>query len=173
MLCVVHQPTNIGLHDRCDGFEERFTGTVERWSPTSVETDIDDLEGPACGGQCRWGARALFGLRHRGADRHLPDQMLMIPAATFGWSRLIGELVAEGRMMFTILDHPELQPYLAAVASVIAERLRIDPGAYFNGAQLLIRPTIAGADGDASSARRADSAGVRANVRRSLVAGVG
>ncbi len=47
-----------------------------------------------------------------------------IPTATFGWSRLIDELVAEGRMMSTILDHPELQPYLAAVASVSLRRCR-------------------------------------------------
>ncbi len=47
-----------------------------------------------------------------------------IPTATFGWSRLIGELVAEGRMMFTILDHPELQPYLAAVGTVSLRRWR-------------------------------------------------
>ena len=44
VLCVIHQPNNIGLHDRCDGFEERFSGSVERWSPTSPETDTEDLE---------------------------------------------------------------------------------------------------------------------------------
>ena len=145
VLCVVHQPNNIGLHDRCDGFEERFTGTVERWSPTSVETDIDDLKARLAEGN----VDAVLALS---SDAGTAVRIVIylsksdIPAATFGWSRLIGELVAEGRMMFTILDHPELQPYLAAVASVIAERLRIDPGAYFNGAQLLIRPTIARAE---------------------------
>ena len=145
VLCVVHQPTNIGLHDRCDGFEERFSGTVERWSPTSVETDIDDLEARLAEGN-------VDGVLALSSDSGTVVRIVIfltdadVPAATFGWSRLIGELVAEGRMMFTILDHPELQPYLAAVASVIAERLRVDPGAYFNGAQLLIRPTIAGAE---------------------------
>ena len=145
VLCVIHQPTNIGLHDRCDGFEERFTGTVERWSPTSVETDIDDLKARLAEGN----VDAVLALS---SDSGTAVRIVIylsksdIPAATFGWSRLIGELVAEERMMFTILDHPELQPYLAAVASVIAERLRVDPAAYFNGAQLLIRPTIAGAE---------------------------
>ena len=145
VLCVIHQPNNIGLHDRCDGFEERFTGTVERWSPTSVETDIDDLKARLAEGN----VDAVLALS---SDSGTAVRIVIylsksdIPAATFGWSRLIGELVSEGRMMFTILDHPELQPYLAAVASVIAERLRVDPGAYFNGAQLLIRPTIAGAE---------------------------
>ena len=145
VLCVIHQPTNIGLHDRCDGFEERFSGTVERWSPTSTETDIDDLEARLAEGD-------VDGVLALSSDSGTVVRIVIfltdadIPTATFGWSRLIGELVAEGRMMFTILDHPELQPYLAAVASVMAERLRIDPGAYFNGAQVLIRPTIADAE---------------------------
>ena len=163
VLCVIHQPNNIGLHDRCDGFEERFTGTVERWSPTSVETDVDDLKARLAEGN----VDAVLALS---SDSGVAVRIVIylsrsdIPAATFGWSRLIGELVAEERMMFTILDHPELQPYLAAVASVIAERLRIDPGAYFNGAQLSIRPTIAGRRGHASPARLPDSAGVTAKA---------
>ncbi len=123
MLCVIHQPTNIGLHDRCDGFEERFSGSVERWSPTSVETDIEDLEARLAEGD----VDAVLALS---SDSGTVVRIVIfltdadIPTATFGWSRLIGELVAEGRMMFTILDHPELQPYLAAVASVSLRRCR-------------------------------------------------
>ncbi|MXY86563.1 MAG: hypothetical protein F4Y95_08790 [Chloroflexi bacterium] len=49
-------------------------------------------------------------------------------------------------MMFTILDHPELQAYMSTVAAVMAERWRLDPVTYFNGMSLLIRPQIADAD---------------------------
>ena len=48
--------------------------------------------------------------------------------------------------MFAIFDHPEIQSYLAAVGALFTERLRIDPASYFNGAQMLITPTIVNAE---------------------------
>ena len=95
VLCVIHQPNNIGLHDRCDGFEERFSGSVERWSPTSPETDTEDLEARLAEGN----VDAVLALS---SDAGTAVRIVIylsksdIPTATFGWSRLIGELVAEG-----------------------------------------------------------------------------
>ena len=144
-LCIIHEPNNVGLHNRCDGLEETFNGTVERWSPTSDETVIEELETRLTEGN----VDAVLALSSNSGVAiriviFLSDAD--IPAATFGWTRLISELVSEGRMMFAIFDHPELQPYLAAVGSLIVERLRIDPEGYFNSTQLLIKPMITDAE---------------------------
>lgn len=144
-LCVIHEPNNQGLHDRCDGLEETFEGEVERWSMTDRELTVSELSGrleegdvsavlglsSSIGVQVR---RAIYGT---GADAQ---------GATFGFSRTIAEYVADGRLMFAIFDHPEIQSYLAAVGAYTVERWRIDPGAYFNSAQMLIEPTIVDAE---------------------------
>ena len=154
-LCIIHEPNNVGLHDRCNGLEETFDGTVERWSPTSDETVIEELD-------ARIGEGDVDAALALSSDTGIAVRIVVflsdadVPAATFGWSRLIGELVAEGRMMFAIFDHPELQPYLAAVGSLIVERLRIDPEGYFNSTQLLIQANGHRCRGDASPARLVD-----------------
>ena len=144
-LCIIHEPNNVGLHNRCDGLEETFNGAVERWNPTSDETVIEELEARLTEGN----VDAVFALSSNSGVAVRIVVFLSdadIPAATFGWTRLISELVSEGRMMFAIFDHPELQPYLAAVGSLIVERLRIDPEGYFNSTQLLIKPMITDAE---------------------------
>lgn len=140
LLCVIHEPENQGLHDRCDGLEEAFAGTVERWSMIDRETTVEELHARLREGDVN-GVLALsssVGIESRRAvfryDRSLP-------LASFGFSRQIAEHVVDGRMMFAIFDHPEIQSYVAAVGTLLVERLRIDPMAYFNSTQLLITPT--------------------------------
>ncbi len=145
VLCIIHEPNNIGLHDRCNGLEEQFNGTVERWSPTSNDSVVEELEARIAEGD----VDAVLALS---SDSGVAVRIVIwlsdadVPAATFGWTRLISELVSEGRMMFSIFDHPELQPYLAAVGSLLVERLRVDPAGYFNSTQLLIKPMVTDAE---------------------------
>lgn len=145
LLCVIHEPENQGLHDRCDGLEEAFAGTVERWSMTDRETTVEELHARLREGDVN-GVLALsssVGVESRRAvfryDRSLP-------LASFGFSRLIAEHVVDGRMMFAIFDHPEIQSYIAAVGTLLVERLRIDPMAYFNSTQVLITPAAVNAE---------------------------
>lgn len=145
LLCVVHEPENQGLRDRCDGLAEAFEGTVERWSMTDRETTVEELFARLSEGDVN-GVLALsssVGVESRQAvfryDRNLP-------LASFGFSRLIAEHVVDGRMMFAIFDHPEIQSYVAAVGTLLVNRLRIDPMAYFNSTQVLITPTAVNAD---------------------------
>ncbi len=145
ILCVIHEPANQGLHDRCDGLEASFSGTVERWSMNDRETTVSELHERLSVGDVDGviGLSSSIGVEVRSAifqyDRRLP-------AATFGFSRTIAEYVSDGRLMFAIFDHPEIQSYLAAVGALFTERLRIDPASYFNGAQMLITPTIVNAE---------------------------
>ena len=144
-LCVMHEPNNSGLLDRCAGLAEGFAGTVERWSPSGPTELAAELQTRLEAGD----VSAVLGLSSssgRAVRRAVYRSELEISAATFGWSRSIAELVADGRLMFAILDHPELQSYLAAVGALVVERLRLDPAGYFNGAQLLIGPKVVGAE---------------------------
>lgn len=145
VLCVIHEPENQGLHDRCDGLEESFPGTVERWSMSDRTTTVEELAARLREGDVNavLGLSSSIGVEVRSAIfRTRAD----VRAATFGFSRTIAEYVSDGRLMFAIFDHPEIQSYLAAVGTLLAERLRIDPAAYFNSSQMLIVPTIINAE---------------------------
>ena len=145
MLCVLHEPHNVGLHDRCNGFEEVYQGSVERWSAEDPEAVWDQLAARLGAGdisailtlsvQSAWDARVTRALH--GID---------VEIAAFGFSVGLAQSVADESVMFSILDHPEMQAYLSTVASVIANRWRLDPVTYFDGMSLLIRPQIADAE---------------------------
>ena len=144
-LCVIHEPNNVGLHERCEGFEETYRGDVERWSAEDPAAARGELAARLDEGDIRatltlsvhsaWDARIV---NNRRAEP--------VPLAAFGFSVGLARGVLDGSVMFTILDHPELQAYMSTVAAVMAERWRLDPVTYFNGMSLLIRPQIADAD---------------------------
>ena len=145
VLCVIHEPENQGLHDRCDGLAETFSGTVERWSMTDRETTVEELHERLDEGDVSavLGLSSSIGVEVRSA---IFGSRLDVKGATFGFSRTVAEYVSDGRLMFAIFDHPEIQSYLAAVGALLTERLRIDPLAYFNSTQMLITPTIVNAE---------------------------
>lgn len=145
VLCVVHEPENQGLHDRCDGLTESFNGTVERWTMTDRDTTVEELHARLDEGDVSavLGLSSSIGAQVRSA---IFDSRLNVKGATFGFSRTVAEYVSDGRLMFAIFDHPEIQSYLAAVGALLTERLRIDPMSYFNSAQMLITPTIVNAE---------------------------
>ncbi len=145
VLCVIHEPDNQGLHDRCDGLEDTFNGTVERWSMTDRQSTVAELADRLREGDVSavLGLSSSIGTEVRSAIFRTRSG---VQGATFGFSRTIAEYVADGRLMFAIFDHPEIQSYLAAVGALIAERLRIDPLAYFNSSQMLITPTVVDAE---------------------------
>lgn len=153
VLCVIHEPDNIGLHQRCDGFEDTYAGEVERWSaedPADVWGELtarlqqDDLSAVlTLSVHSAWDVRNV---------RAIHD--IDIDIAAFGFSVGLARDILDGTVMFTILDHPELQAYLSAAAAVMANQWRLDPTTYFNGMSLLIQPQI----GDAAYMQRVTDA---------------
>lgn len=119
-------PLTLRIPDRVDeaaGVEAAYIGAVERI----------EIAG--------WDAlRALLESRVARAIHEID-----VPIAAFGFNVGLASSVIEGTVIFTILDHSEMQAYLSTVASVMADRWRLDPVAYFNGMSLLIRPQIADA----------------------------
>ena len=144
-LCILHEPNNVGLHERCDGFEETYQGDVERWSaenPSRVRSELRDrLDEEDVSAMLTLSVHSAWDARivnwRRGE---------IVPVAGFGFSVGLARGVLDESVMFTILDHPELQAYMSTVAAVMAERWRLDPVTYFDGASLLIRPQIADAE---------------------------
>ncbi|MCY3733869.1 MAG: hypothetical protein OXG42_06275, partial [Chloroflexi bacterium] len=128
-----------------DGLEDTFNGTVERWSMIDRQSTVAELANRLREGDVSavLGLSSSIGTEVRSAIFRTRSG---VQGATFGFSRTIAEYVADGRLMFAIFDHPEIQSYLAAVGALIAERLRIDPLAYFNSSQMLITPTVVDAE---------------------------
>lgn len=141
LLCIVHEPENTGLLERCAGLEERFGGTVERWTPNAGSSVLSQLRTRLIAGDVD-AALALSASMGASLSYVLRVSELDMPAATFGWCHCVLEQNADAGLLFTILDHPELQSYLATVAAYMVERLRIDPTTYFNSARLVVTPTI-------------------------------
>ncbi len=144
VLCVIHEPNNVGLHDRCNGLEETYRGSVERWSAENPAAVRDELAQRLGDGDIS----AILTLSvHSAWDARITRIVhdIDVPIAAFGFSVGLARSVIDGSVMFSILDHPEVQTYMSAVASVMAERWRLDPVVYFNGMSLLIRPQIADA----------------------------
>ena len=147
VLCVIHEATNVGLEERCDGLEATYAGPVERFRTGALAAQdrnqaiIDRLS--------EGGVEAILALSVLSAfdvEIALWRSELDVPRATFGFSLGTMRRVAGGRMLFAIPDHPELQSYLASSATLLVDRLRIDPMLYFNGARMLIEPMIFGAE---------------------------
>ena len=145
VLCVIHEPNNVGLHDRCNGFEEVYQGSIERWSAEDPAAVFDELGARLGEGD----VSAILTLSVDSAWRARVTRAIHevdVPIAAFGFSVGLAQSVIDGSVMFSIIDHPEIQTYLSLVASVIAERWRLDPVLYFDGMSLLISPQIADAE---------------------------
>lgn len=144
VLCMIHEPNNVGLHDRCNGLDQTYRGSVERWSAENPAAVRDELAQRLGDGDIS----AILTLSvHSAWDARITRIVhdIDVPIAAFGFSVGLARSVIDGSVMFSILDHPEVQTYMSAVASVMAERWRLDPVVYFNGMSLLIRPQIADA----------------------------
>ena len=145
LLCIIHEPNNHGLLERCDGLEEAFNGTVERWTMTDRTATGAELYARLQAGDVD-GVLALSTDIGQIANQVLSHIERQIPLATFGFSLTIADRVADGQILFAIFDHPEVQSYFTTIGAFLAERFRIDPSTYLNSSQLLITPTVTNAE---------------------------
>lgn len=144
VLCIIHEETNVGLEERCDGLEQTYAGTVERFSAIGYFGYRQIQERLSEGG-----VDAILSLSIGSSTNVLIAQYLgetEVPHATFGFSLGTARRVADGRMLFAVIDHPEIQSYMAAASALMVERFRFDPALYFDGLRVLIQPMIADAD---------------------------
>lgn len=108
ILCVVHEPVNIGLEDRCDGLESEYGGSVAR-----VPIPVGSLTDPTAAGTAIGGALA----EHQAAGVVVLNAELINTAigtvqslqsdakvGAIGRSDAALVLVYEGHMLFAIDD---------------------------------------------------------------------
>lgn len=147
ILCIIHEETNVGLEERCDGLEASYQGAVERFRTGSLAPEVRFQSIMA-----RLNAGGVDAILALSVDSAFDVEIAMffgqlnIPRATFGFSLGTLRRVASQRVMFTVHDHPELQSYMASGATLMVDRFRIDPSLYFNGVRVLIEPMIFGAE---------------------------
>ncbi len=152
ILCIIHEPNNIGLQERCEGLAATYAnGEVENWTYEGRDADEAVLERASQGD-----IAAVLALSDSvGLDilfAQWPDPE--VPLATFGFNLGFAKWVEEGKIMFAIYDHPLVQTYLGVMGALLIERMRLDPVTLFNGMAMLIEPQIA----DAEQMRRVTNA---------------
>ena len=146
VLCILHEPKNVGLEARCDGFEATFAGSVERWYPTDQwNLPFDLLRRIDAGGVD--GVLSLSIDTSHNVWYILTVSGTELPQAGFGFGLGTARRIAAGEIMFTIIDHPEIQAYVATALAHLLERFRIDPSLYYGGAAIEIEPLVLGQEG--------------------------
>ena len=152
--CVIHEARNVGLEERCDAIDETYTGgTVTRVRAHTPElldeyaadlaADPDDQTADANisgiialnGNTSRW---ALDAAQAAGLDD-------LFIAGFSGGKDLLAPLML-GRMQFLLWDLPAIQGMLAV--NLLLSPLFLAGGntTEMGGAQILIEPTLIGAD---------------------------
>ena len=143
VLCILHEPRNVGLEARCDGFASTYAGQTERWRASSQAQLFYEL-------LARVEAGNVDGLLSLSVSTAFQVWLLEqfdvhdLPHASFGYDITSAHRVVNGEMMFVVVDHPELQAYVATALLHMFDRFRIDPVHYFGGAAIVIEPLIVG-----------------------------
>ncbi|MDE2746117.1 MAG: substrate-binding domain-containing protein [Chloroflexota bacterium] len=165
ILCVIHEPDNIGLQERCEGLAATYAnGEIETWSYEGRDAADAVLERYAQGD-----IGAVMALSDTVGSAVLraqwPDPE--VPLATFGFNLGFAKWVEEGKIMFAIYDHPLVQTYLGVMGALLIERMRLDPVTLFNGMAMLIEPQIA----DAEQMRRVTNALIPQEIQDRYLSG--
>ena len=149
ILCIIHEPNNVALAERCDGLAAAYDrGEVEQLPIYAA--DVDDTRaraGIVAGRLARGGVGAVLTL---GADAALPTLLAIqgtradVRFGAVGFNGVTYEFSARGVIDFIIWDQPMVQGYLSTMALILAEQLRIDAAGWFAGARLTIDPQLFG-----------------------------
>ena len=153
VLCVIHETDNVGLRQRCEGLDDGYAGEVEQIfvdieGPEDVDAVQGDLEEQISAG----GIGGVVTLNHDTGMATLAAVEALesdVAVASFGFSDDLAAAVREGKMLFLVWDHPVVQGYLAVSAMALAFSLELsdlNSEVFFNGAKILIEPTLADQD---------------------------
>jgi simple sugar transport system substrate-binding protein len=137
VLCLVHEAQNVGLTERCEGLDETY-GEVETLSvadgfnPLSERLAVGDV-----------GAVVLLNAADsRPVAETIEDSGVSPTLAVIGFDASVAVLLLADRITFAVWDHGILQGYLAVALAALADTAFLRPDLVFNGAQLLIEPSI-------------------------------
>lgn len=145
ILCVIHEPGNIGLSERCEGLDAAYEGGSVEVFPVYAS------EGLASGVQLlarrlgEGGVSAVFTLSSdaaSGANLAISQAQSDAQLATVGLSSSVYQLALQGRLTFVVWDLPILQTYLSVASMLLADQMQIRPAEWFGSPRLLIEPRL-------------------------------
>ena len=145
ILCVIHEPDNIALGERCNGLDAAYDGGSVEQFPIYESDDVQGRARLLAQRLVQGGVGAIFTL---GADAARPAILSLratqdeVKIGAVGLSGETYEASVRGPIDFVIWDQPELQGYLATAAMLLSEHMVIDPAGWFGGARLTIEPQI-------------------------------
>ena len=136
ILCVVHEPANVGLEERCEGLEDGYHGQVERLSV--AQTGVADIAGSTSTLSARLSAASdqaevvgivtlntQIGLAARDA---IADAGSSAVLATFDQNSDVLRAIKDGEILFAIDTLPANQSWYALVSLLVTafseERVR-------------------------------------------------
>lgn len=136
-LCLVHEPANVGLTERCEGLAE----THEQVEALSTVDGLGSLERRLAEG----GVAAAILLRAADIDAVLEitqSASAQPLVAAIGFDAAVALPMLSGQVSFIVWDHGMLQGYLAVALAALAENSFVLPDVLLNHAELLIEPRI-------------------------------
>lgn len=149
ILCIIHEPTNRGLEQRCDSLEATYdAGDVVR--VRIAESDLSDTDAIAAaltdsiGGAIALNANTAYAMSQAIAADH-PDVVLGAVSADF--PRPLAMLATDG-LDFVLWSHALEQGYHAVTALLFAHGTPFprEVGLFAEATQLTIQPTVITAD---------------------------
>lgn len=146
VLCVIHEPGNIGLAERCEGLEETYEdGSVEVFPIYQATGDWEGAAELIMTRLAEGGVGAVFTLSSDAAEvaidairRAQSDVML----ATVGFSGGVYQAALLGNVRFVIWDQPILQAYLSVASMLLADHMQVRPAEWFGSPRVLIEPKL-------------------------------
>ena len=161
LLCIIHEPTNRGLEQRCDSLDETYTnGEVTRLRVA----DSDDIVGAIAvalteniGGAIALNANTAYDLADAAGDDH-PD--IVLAAVSADVPRPLA-MLNTGRLDFVLWSHALEQGYLAITALLYAHGTPLSPNSGFfdQATQITIQPSVLTAETVANVLEQGSEAG--------------
>ena len=153
LLCVIHEPTNRGLEERCDSLEANYEGgeVVRLRLSESGDDDVTTIAAAATaeiGGAIALNANTAYDMAAAIAEQH-PD--IVLAAVTSDFPRPLAMLESD-RLDFLLWSHALEQGYHTVAALLFAQGSPFPPqiGLFAEAVQISIQPSLI----DAASVER-------------------
>ncbi len=161
LLCIIHEPTNRGLEQRCDSLDQTYTtGKVQRLRVA----DSADIVGAIAvalseniGGAIALNANTAYHLADAASDDH-PD--IILAAVSADVPRPLA-MLHTGSLDFVLWSHALEQGYLAITALLYAHGTPLSPNSGFfdQATQITIQPSVLTAETVANVLEQGSEAG--------------
>lgn len=124
LLCVTHEPANIGLAERCEGVEHSYDGAVVEFSVAETGTAVLDATSAATAARLEDESQPVAGLVVLNAVVSLAARDAVAAAgsstvvATFDQTRAVLQAIVDGESLLAIDTSPYNQGYLTAATTM-------------------------------------------------------